>query len=63
MHQLHAVAIGCPFCGEIIDILVDNSVPYQEYTEDCQVCCQPILLSVAITTDGDINIDARQENE
>ncbi len=38
--------IGCPFCGESITILIDASAGSQQYTEDCQVCCQPILVSV-----------------
>ena len=40
--------ISCPYCGEVITVLIDNSVPYQEYIEDCQVCCRPIEFSVAV---------------
>ncbi|MEJ2138324.1 MAG: CPXCG motif-containing cysteine-rich protein [Gammaproteobacteria bacterium] len=36
--------ITCPFCWEVQTILLDLSVPEQEYIEDCQVCCQPILI-------------------
>ena len=38
--------IGCPFCGESITILIDASAGSQQYTEDCQVCCRPILVTV-----------------
>lgn len=38
-------SVNCPFCGERIDIVVDLSAGAQEYTEDCQVCCQPMLVS------------------
>ncbi len=34
--------IECPFCGEVISILVDTSIDEQTYIEDCSVCCRPI---------------------
>lgn len=37
--------IECPFCGEMISILVDTSVEEQTYIEDCSVCCRPIEIS------------------
>jgi len=55
--------IGCPYCGETISILVDLSVPQQEYIEDCQVCCRPIVFSVAVDGDGDAAVSAKSENE
>ena len=35
--------VWCPYCGEQIDVLLDPSEAGQEYTEDCQVCCRPII--------------------
>ena len=46
-----------------IDILVDGSLPEQEYVEDCQVCCRPIVLSVTVDVDGVAAVTARSENE
>ena len=57
------VTICCPYCGEAIPVLADPSVPEQEYVEDCQVCCQPILLRVTITDEGEARIDPRREND
>ncbi|WP_024771731.1 CPXCG motif-containing cysteine-rich protein [Aquimarina macrocephali] len=34
----------CPYCWEEISMLLDPSVPYQVYVEDCEVCCNPIEL-------------------
>ena len=62
-NEISAKTIGCPYCAEQIDILVDGSLPEQEYVEDCQVCCRPILLSVMIDADGDVAVVARSENE
>jgi hypothetical protein len=58
-----AVQIDCPYCGERIDLLVDCSVGEQEYTEDCAVCCRPILLHVTVGEDGGVNVAARREDE
>lgn len=55
--------IGCPYCGEAISILIDNSLADQQYIEDCQVCCRPIVLDVSIDVDGDVAVRARSENE
>ena len=46
MHKLEEVEIQCPYCGETIGISVDCSVEEQSYIEDCQVCCQPNVLTV-----------------
>lgn len=55
--------IGCPYCGETILVLIDDSLPEQTYVEDCQVCCRPIVLSVEVENDGAIAVSARAENE
>ena len=44
-------------------ILVDDSLPEQEYVEDCQVCCRPMVLRVSVDVDGDAVVTARAENE
>jgi hypothetical protein len=63
MPEITEHTISCPYCGEPISILVDDSVPEQNYVEDCQVCCRPIVLDVATGIDGDIVVGARAENE
>jgi hypothetical protein len=51
----------CPYCGETITIVVDCSVEDQTYTEDCSVCCKPILFRVECH-DGELHrIDPRRE--
>lgn len=61
MNRLAEHAIRCPWCGEPQTILVDTSVDRQEYVEDCQVCCQPMLLRVWFVDDG-IRSEASREN-
>lgn len=63
MPELSEEAISCPYCGETISVLVDDSLPEQSYVEDCQVCCRPIVLDVSVDAAGDIAVQARTENE
>ena len=62
MNLLQEKDIGCPYCGEIITILVDGSVEDQQYIEDCQVCCQPMVIQVMVSTQGDCQVEASDEN-
>ncbi len=55
--------ISCPYCGEPIEILVDESAGDQCYIEDCQVCCRPISLSVRVDDDGEPQVSAAGEND
>jgi len=34
------------YCWENISMLLDDSVVFQKYIEDCEVCCNPIELTV-----------------
>ena len=40
-------AFTCPYCWEEITMLIDNSVSYQDYIEDCEVCCNPIQITLS----------------
>ena len=55
--------IPCPYCGEFITVLIDGSVEQQQYIEDCQVCCRPIVMNVQTGADGSLTVDARHEDE
>jgi len=63
MPEITETRIGCPYCSESISVLVDDSQPQQNYVEDCQVCCRPIVLDVTVDMDGDVHVTARSENE
>ncbi|MEH6703983.1 MAG: CPXCG motif-containing cysteine-rich protein [Galbibacter orientalis] len=36
----------CPYCWEEVSMLLDPSVN-QTYVEDCEVCCNPIEVTVS----------------
>lgn len=39
--------VECPYCGEPVVIAVDpGGGSFQEYVEDCEVCCNPWNVSV-----------------
>ena len=61
-YEVRSVSLYCPYCGEAIEVLVDLSLTEQEYIEDCQVCCQPIALSISVRADGDLAVDAEAES-
>lgn len=42
----------CPFCAERITLVVDFSAGPQRYVEDCQVCCQPMEVTVGMEAGG-----------
>jgi hypothetical protein len=63
MDLLQEAAISCPYCGESITILVDASLEEQQYIEDCQVCCQPMIIHLQISANGHCRVEARQEND
>lgn len=47
----------CPVCGETSAIGVDpTGGARQRLTEDCPVCCRPLLFDIAIDRDGNANI-------
>jgi len=55
--------INCPYCGARIELVIDCGVPFQEYIEDCEVCCRPMVLAVRVDEDEGISVEARNENE
>jgi len=61
--MLPSVDIQCPYCGEWIEILIDDSAGDQQYIEDCQVCCSPINITVSIDADGVPLVVASGEND
>ena len=63
MNELEEQIVECPYCGESIDILLDPSIPQQNYIEDCQVCCRPIVFDVVVDPHGNAVLDIKVENE
>ncbi len=63
MDFLTEETVSCPYCGEAIEVLLDPQEAGQQYTEDCQVCCKPILFNVSVDSMGNLSVSVRDENE
>jgi len=63
VYQLTEQAITCPYCGEIINVLIDSSSMEQQYIEDCQVCCRPINFLVSENVNGAFTVGVYSEDE
>jgi len=55
--------VSCPYCGESIELLIDDSVCDQDYYEDCSVCCQPIHIQQHIDFEGDCRVTVLRDDE
>ncbi len=39
------IEIQCPYCGEVLELLVEEDLKGR-LVQDCEVCCNPIQLDV-----------------
>jgi hypothetical protein len=53
----------CPYCNEPIELVIDCSVQSQTYTEDCQVCCRPMIVMVDVSSLSDVSVNVKTEDE
>jgi transcription elongation factor Elf1 len=63
LNQLTEKTIECPYCGEMIEVLIDSTDMNQQYIEDCQVCCKPINILVNENFSGELTVRVYSEDE
>ena len=63
MYDQFEKRVHCPYCGERIEVLLDPSVPHQNYIEDCQVCCRPIIFDVTVGDKNEFTVFVSSEGE
>lgn len=62
--MLEETEITCPYCWETIVVEVDLSAGSQTYTEDCSVCCHPIVLRLRVDEDEETwTVEAQGEDD
>lgn len=61
--MLDFVAVYCPACGEPLELAIDASAGAQQYVEDCQVCCRPLVVTVAVDDEGAVDVSVTGEND
>ena len=62
MALLEECRIYCPYCGEPQTLLADDSAGDSEYTEDCQICCRPMIVTLYTGAEGP-ELNVRSEDE
>lgn len=55
--------VECPYCGESIELIIDDSVDHQSYIEDCAVCCRPIEIDVYIDEQAGPQLTLRTDTD
>lgn len=63
MSELTETSLQCPYCGELISVVIEVLDEDQEYIEDCQVCCRPIVFDISVSIDGEPTISVRSEDD
>ena len=58
-----AAEVTCPYCWETINLELDLSAGSQTYTEDCPVCCQPLLVRLSMAEGGGYAVEVQREND
>ena len=53
--------VVCPYCGETLDLYLEEDVSGQ-LVQDCDVCCRPLALTVQHDWDGTllVSVDRAQ---
>lgn len=61
---LQELGVQCPYCGETFTTRIDCTISDQDFIEDCEACCQPILLSIHFNANGELlGAESHRENE
>jgi hypothetical protein len=62
-HQDDAFTVVCPYCGEEVEIFVEEDVR-GSFVQDCEVCCNPWLVRVTRSVDGrDVHVGRADGSE
>jgi len=63
LNQLTEKSIACPYCGETNEVLIDSTDLDQQYIEDCQVCCKPMIFLITNNLEGELEVRVYSEDE
>jgi len=47
-HAMPSASIQCTFCGQPIEVVLDDNEGEQNLITDCEVCCRPIEIRARI---------------
>ncbi|MGK0247351.1 MAG: transcription elongation factor Elf1 [Oleispira sp.] len=63
VNALTEKSIVCPYCGEILEVLIDLTDVNEQYIEDCQVCCKPINFIVSEDNNGEVTVSVYSDDD
>lgn len=61
--ELAERSASCPYCGEMLQLLVDPENIGADYIEDCQVCCSPMVVRVWLDELGEPQLELCREDQ
>ena len=66
MQCLETKMIQCPYCWEQFTTTVDRSEcelseEAQQYTEDCFICCHPIVFTIHVDAANKLRLEVKAE--
>lgn len=54
--------VACPYCWQPVTVPVEGQGD-AEFVIECEVCCRPITVRLIRGADGEIEAEARREDE
>ncbi|VAW68114.1 hypothetical protein MNBD_GAMMA08-1522 [hydrothermal vent metagenome] len=60
---LFSINVQCPYCGEQISVMIEETGEPQQYIEDCQVCCRPINFHIGVGDDQQARLRVFTDDE
>lgn len=63
MYPFNHATIQCPYCWSVLKISIEPSDEQQTYIEDCQVCCQPMVIEVRVDELSELHLTVRRGND
>lgn len=59
--MLSTESLTCPWCLAPITVVIDSSPGDQGYIEDCEVCCQPMMIYVRTRGEQLLTVNAERD--
>lgn len=63
MHPIESMNLICPWCGSDTRLEIETAYSEQEYIEECQRCCAPILVKVSVPEMESPIVELHRDNE
>jgi hypothetical protein len=61
--ELTSRRVACPYCGELLELLIDGSAGSEEYVEDCEVCCNPMTVRARCDIEGSLTVEVQRQDD